>query len=626
MVVGLALVLSACAGGSTAPAQQSAAPTQPPAAQPTQAQQAAPAAPKAAATTAAPASGAATTAPSAGATTAAPAGGGASPTAASGAASGGQAAAGAYNPTPGKAGGQATVAIWQEPDNLNYYLSSLTVTWEVIEAVSEGLVKAAPDGTFIPLLVQDIPDQKNGGVSADGKTITWKLKPGIKWSDGQPLTCDDVKFTWQAVVTPDQGVISTAGWRDIDSVDCPDPNTVVIKYKQPYAAYRAQMTDKVLPKHATGDPTKMKDWPYNTKPIGTGPFKVDEFQRGSYVALSRNENYREQGKPYLDKLIFRIVPSSDVSKQLLRSGEVDVMWNNTEADYPELQSMQGVKISDPVQIGGERMILNLTKPGEPSDNKTPHPILGDQKVRQAIAYGINKQQIIDKLLFGKALPGTSELNAGFFNCTDIQPIPYDPAKAKQLLDDAGWKAGADGIREKDGQKLRLKYQTTTGNKLREDSQVLIVEDMKNIGVDFYIENQPANVLISSWANKSPRKWGNFDIIMYTTNASLDPHSQMLNYFTSASIPSPENQGGINYSRWNDPQTDQDVQKAGTLADLDQRKQLYCDAAKRIVDGASHIYLYQRRQIGSYRETLQNFQANPWSSTLSWNAQDWWQQK
>ncbi|MFN8500148.1 MAG: peptide ABC transporter substrate-binding protein [Anaerolineae bacterium] len=612
LVFGLAIILAACAGGATAPAQQAAAPTQPPAAQPAQPQAAAPtAAPKAAAPTEAPKAAAPTTAPAAKA----------APTTAAA-----QPAAGAYSPTAGKPGGQATMAVWQEPDNLNLYLSSLTVTTEVTDPVTEGLVKAGPDGNFIPLLVQDIPDQKNGGVSADGKTVTWKLKPGIKWSDGQPLTCEDVKFTWQAVMTPDQGVISTAGWRDIDKVDCPDPNTVVISYKQPYAAYRAQMVDKVLPKHATGDPTKMKDWAYNTKPVGTGPYKVDEFQRGSYIALSRNENYREQGKPYLDKIIFRIVPSSEVAKQLLRSGEVDVMWNNTEADYPELQSMQGVKVSDPVQIGGERLILNLTKPGEPSDNKTPHPILGDPKVRQAIALGINKQQIIDKLLFGKALPGTSELNAGVFNCTDIQPIPYDPAKAKQLLDEAGWKVGADGIREKDGQKLRLKYQTTTGNKLREDSQVLVVEDMKNIGVDFYIENQPANVLISSWANKSPRKWGNFDIIMYTTNAGLDPHSQMLNYFTSASIPSPENQGGINYSRWNDPQTDQDVAKAGTLTDLDQRKQLYCDAAKRIVDGASHIYLYQRRQIGSYRDNLQNFQANPWSSTLSWNVQDWWQQK
>lgn len=535
-------------------------------------------------------------------------------------------AAGAYSPTaPGKKGGQVTVGIWQEPDNLNLNLSSLTVTGEVLAGVAEGLVKAMPDGTYAPALAVDIPDQKNGGVSADGKTITWKLKPGVKWSDGTPLTCDDVKFTWQAIMTPDVGVISTVGWREVESIDCPDPNTVVIKYKQPYAAYRSQMMDKVLPKSA-GDPAKMKDWAYNTKPVGTGPFKVDEFQRGSYIALSRNENYREAGKPVLDKLIFRIVPSSEVAKQLLRSGEIDVMWNNTEADYPELQSMQGVKVSDPVQIGGERLILNLTKPGEPSDNKTPHPMLGDLKVRQAIAYGINKQQIIDKLLFGKALPGTSELNAGFFNCEDVKPFPYDPAKAEQLLDEAGWKKGADGIREKDGQKLRLKYQTTTGNKLREDSQVLIVEDMKKIGIDFYIENQPANVLISSWANKSPRKWGNFDIIMYTTNGSIDPHSQMLNYFTSGSIPSPENQGGINYSRWNDPQTDQDIAKAGTLTDLAERKKLYCDAAKRVTDGASHIYLYQRRQIGSARDSLQNFQANPWSGYLSWNAEDWWTNK
>lgn len=612
LLLTLALVFAACAQ----PAQQTTAPTAAPAAKATEAPKQAVAPTTAPAVpTAAPAAKA-TDAPAAKTTSAAPA----ATTAPSAA---GQAQIQFTPSAPGKKGGKVTAAIWQEPDVLNPLLSSLTVTGEVTYSVIEGLADVDPNGNYYPRLAKEIPDQSNGGVSADGKTVTWKLKDGVKWSDGSAFTCEDVKFTWQARMTPNVGVIDTVGFRDIDSLDCPDPLTAVVKYKTIYAAYRGNF-GTILPKSA-GDPTKMKDWAYNTKPLGTGPFKVDEFQRGSFIALSKNPNYREQGKPNLDQLIFRIVPSSEVAKQLLRSGEVDVMWNNTEADYPELQTIPGLKISDPVQNGGERLILNLTKPGEPSDNKTPHPILGDLKVRQGIAYGINKQQIIDKLLFGKALPGSGEQNAGFFNC-GVAPFPFDPQKAASLLEEAGWKVGPNGIRTKDGQPLRIKYQTTTGNKLREDSQVLIVEDMKKIGVEFYIENQPSQLLIGSWANKSPRKYGNFDIIMYTTNGGVDPNSQMTNYFHSSSIPSEQNQGGVNYSRWNDPQTDKDITEAAQIVDLNKRKELYCDAVKRVVDGASHIYLYQRRSIQSARDYVQNFQSNPWASAFTWNAQDWWVSK
>jgi peptide/nickel transport system substrate-binding protein len=243
-------------------------------------------------------------------------------------------------------------------------------------------------------------------------------------------------------------------------------------------------------------------------------------------------------------------------------------------------------------------------------------------VRQAIAYGIDKQTIIDKLLNGKALPGSSEVNVDPYNCTDIKAYPYDPAKAKALLDEAGWTVGSDGIRVKDGQRLRIKYQTTTGNKLREDSQVLIVENMKAIGIEFYIENQPSSLLIGSWAANSPRKKGNYDIIMYTTNASIDPHSQMYNYFDSKSIPSPDNQGGINYSRWNDPETDKLIEQAGSIPDWPQRKDLYCKAAARVVEGASQIYLYQRFNLHTFNNRVQGWISSSWMGPM-WNAEDLW---
>ncbi len=535
----------------------------------------------------------------------------------------------APSPTAGpKRGGRVTMAVWQSPVTLNPLLGTQTVMDEVNVLVIEGFSQVMPDGSRVPNLAKEIPTVQNGGVSADGKTITYKLKEGLVWSDGKPLTCDDVKFTWEAIMTPGVGVVSTTGYADIETVECPDPNTVVLKFKKFFAPYLTLFADVILPKHYAGDPKDMKNWAYNRKPLGTGPFKIDEWVADSHVTLSRNENYREKDKPYLDQFVIRIVPSSEVAMQLLSTGEVDVMWNNTEADFPQLE-MPGVKISSPLQIGGERLFLNLAENKDPSDPKKPHLILSDVRVRQAIAYGINKQRIIDKLLYGKARPGTSELNAGFFECKDIKPYPYDPEKARKLLEEAGWVPGPDGIRvakgakvAPDGTRLRLKYSTTSGNKLREDSQVLIVEDMKAIGVELYIENAPSSVVIGTWDGASPRRRGNFDIIMYTTNAGIDPHSQMTNLWASWMIPHEGNKGGLNYTRFSDPKADEIITKAAGEPDPVKRRDLYCQLAQMTYEQANMIYLYQRLDLDSYRDRLQGWVENAWDNN-GWNAEDWW---
>jgi len=525
-------------------------------------------------------------------------------------------------PAGPKKGGTVTMAVWQEPEHLNPELSTMTVVDHVSSMILEGLTAVNEKGERYPLLATEVPSTQNGGVSADGKTVTYKLRKA-KWHDGTDFTCEDLVFTWKVIMTPNNGALDAGTYKDVDTIECPNPNTAVLKFKN-FRADWIRLFSGIgvpFPKNA-GKPEDFKTWPFNRKPTGTGAFKVTEFVTGDHITLDRNDQYWNTGKPYLDKIIVRIVPSSEVAMQLMKSGEADIMWNNTEADLPTLEKMSNVKLFSAPQPGGERLILNLTKPGDPSDNKTPHPILGDLKVRQAIAYGIDKQTIIDKLLYSKALPGTGELNVDPYNCTNVKPFAYDPAKAKALLDEAGWKPGPDGIRVKDGQKLRLKYQTTTGNKLREDSQVLVVENMKAIGIDFYIENQPSAVLIGSWAANSPRKKGNFDIIMYTTNAAIDPHGQMYNYFDSKSVPSPDNQGGVNYSRWNDPETDKLVEEAGSIPDWSKRKDLYCQAAARVVEGASHIYLYQRLNLQSFNTRVQGWISTPWAGP-TWNVWDLW---
>lgn len=526
-----------------------------------------------------------------------------------------------------KRGGKITLAIWQSPTILNPFLGAQTVMNEVLIYVIEGLTRVQPDGSRAPNLAKEVPSLENGGVSADGKTITYKLKEGVLWSDGTPFTCDDVKFTWQAIMTPGIGVTSTTGYADIDTIECPNPTTVVVKYKNFYAPY-ITLFGNIAPKSA-GDPKDMKNWAYNRKPIGTGPFKVQEWVADDHITLVRNENYREKDKPYLDQIIVRIVPSVDVGLQLIASGEVDVLWSVTIDTTPQLDKMPGVKYSAPPRLGGERIYMNLAENKDPADPTKPHLILGDIKVRQALALAINKQRIVDQLLFGKVALLASELNTGPYACDKIKPYPYDPTQAKKLLDEAGWVPGSDGIRiakgakyAPDGTRLRLKYSTTSGNKLREDAQALVIQDLRAVGVEAYVENAPAATVIGTWAAKSPRQRGNFDLVQYSSTAGIDPHAQMVQLYASWMIPSEKNQGGTNISRFSNPQVDEWLKQAEKEPDMNKRKVLYCQVAQLAYDSYPMIHLYQAGNAYAYRDRLQGWVANGFNN-MGWNAQDWW---
>ena len=194
-------------------------------------------------------------------------------------------------------GGKVTIAMWQSPASLNGFLFTGAPMDEVLAFTAEGLLQTLPDGTYGPSLAKETPTVGNG-ISADGKVVTYKLKEGVTWSDGTAFSCDDVVFTWKAVMTPGVGVVSTTGYADVQSVDCPNPTTAVVTYKNFFAPF-LRLFDRVLPKSA-GDPRDMKNWAYNRKPLGTGPFKVDEWVADDHVTLTRNEKFRDPAKPLLD--------------------------------------------------------------------------------------------------------------------------------------------------------------------------------------------------------------------------------------------------------------------------------------------------------------------------------------
>ena len=441
---------------------------------------------------------------------------------------------------------------------------------------------------------------------------------------------------------PDSGAVSTSGYSDMESVTCDGDHTVVVKYSTFYAPYLTRF-GAILPSHLGLDPAKMQEWDINRNPISLGPFVLEEWVSGDHMTVVRNEKYefwKSDGKPYLDSIVLRWIESREVGKELVKTGELDFLWDLIEADIPEVQTWEGVVLSSPPDTGTERLLLNLADPEVDAPcvealraNPMPHWALGDSKVREAIELGIDKHRIVDKLLYGLATVGTSELNLGWAKQT-IPESEFSPDKAKALLDEAGWTdSNGDGVREcngcayaDEGRALKLKLQTTSGNALREQTEQVIIEMMAEIGIDMYIENVPSSELFGSYANNAFRKHGQFDVLMYTTSYGIDPQSHTEGYFASTHIPCDDNSGrGYNYSRWIDDEFDRLIKIAGSSPDIDERAEAYQKAGERVAEGRPHIYLYDRMEINVHVEDLMGWENNTWWG-ISWNADSWYLKK
>lgn len=529
-----------------------------------------------------------------------------------------------------KKGGTVTLALYQEPETLNPYLAAQRAAGEVHTFVIEGLLGVNENGEFYPVLAREVPTKENGGLSDDGLTVTYHLKQNVVWSDGEKFTCDDVKFTWEAVIHPKSGAVGSSDYREMDTVSCPDAYTAIVKFKNFYAAYLVPFWT-VLPRHATGDPAAIARWDYNRKPIGTGPFKIAEWVSGDHITLVRNERYRETGKPYLDSVIVRFVPSRDVALQFLRTGEVTIVWDLVEADLPQLTRVHGIVIGAAPGPRSERLVLNLGDPtvdaADPSSQ--PHPILGDARVRAALELTIDKREIVDNLLNGQAVVGTNELNIGWARC-ETSPSEFNPDQARHLLDGAGWKVGADGIRvargalfAPDGTRLRLKLQGPSGDSVREQIEQILSDHWKAVGIEAYIENVPSSVLFGTWESRGVARRGKFDLLIYSTGPYVDPQAQVEGYFASWNIPQSANRGtGYNYARWINSAADALIRTASSTPDLSIRRQAYCQIMAEVNRTRPHIYLYSRYSIAAYRDNLGNWKTNVWKN-LGWKAADWW---
>jgi peptide/nickel transport system substrate-binding protein len=541
----------------------------------------------------------------------------------------GEAGAGPEPASPSAEPSQVVLIIPEEPSTLNMYHAVEAIVQQVADATNAGLVTVNENGEFVPVLAAELPTLDNGGVSADYLTITWKLRPDLKWSDGQPITSDDVKFTWEAVSHPESGNVLSLGFDLIESVETPDPLTAVIQYKQVNHAYLQQFRYGLLPRHATGEPQDMLNWAWNRQPVSAGPYIVSEWNAGDSIVMERNPNYYLSGQPYIDRLIFKVVPDPGAQVAMMAQGEAQVqLWPGETRDVYD-PMVAGVAALQ--EIPGQwnmALYFNLSRPfdDDPSAND-PHPILGDLRVRQAIAHAIDYDLIINEVNRG-TFPATNPFAYGWYRCDLPRAYPYDPEKAKALLEEAGWVPGDDGIRvakgaqyAEDGTRLTLQLNGYTSFQPLVKLEEALSEMFKAVGIATTIQNDDFSIIFGSYEEGAPRMLGNFDILVYDGSLPIEPHASIRNVYSSTAVPTDDNPAGQNFTRWINPEADRLIEKAGSTVDIATRKAAYCDLAKLIQTELPRLNLYLFTEGYGASNRLSGYKVNMWGS-LSWDVQNW----
>jgi len=538
--------------------------------------------------------------------------------------------------------GQLNIIYWQAPSIMNPYLSGGTKELEAASLVIEPLARYDEKGNMVPWLADDVPTVENGGVSKDLETITWKLKPGLKWSDGSPVTSADVKFTWEYCTADGGGCAQSEKYNNVASIDTPDDLTVVVHFDVPkpfpygpFVGAQAPIIQQAQFKNCMG-PKAPECSTENFSPIGIGPFTVAEFRPNDVISLKANPNYRDPEKPAFATVTFKGGGDATAAgRSVLETGEYDYAWNLQLA--PDvLANMSAKGKGEVVTSFGtlvERIMINLTDPNpkwgdERATKKHPHPFLTDKAVRQALSMAIDRALLVE-IGYGKAgevtcnvLPAPAIYASTANDSCKVQDI----AGANKLLDDAGWKKGADGIRSKDGVRLSILYQTST-NAVRQDFQALIKEWWKKIGVETELRNIDASVFFGSDPG-SPDTFGKFyaDVEMYANNFDgTDPESYMSNW-SCKQAPSPANQWqGNNMPRYCDPAYDALVAKMASTGDLNERAKLAKEMNDMLMQNYIMLPLVYRGNVSAHANSLGGVKINAWDSEL-WNIADWYRIK
>jgi peptide/nickel transport system substrate-binding protein len=539
-----------------------------------------------------------------------------------------------YKPTRRGGGGALKLLLWQGPTLLNPHFAVGTKDQEASRIFYEPLAGWDADGNLVPMLAAEIPDLENGGLARDGMSVTWKLKPNVRWHDGKPFTADDVVFTWEYASDPATAAVSIGSYKDA-KVEKIDPLTVRVRFAKPtpywanaFVGWRGMIIPKHLFEPFKGD--KSRDAPANLKPVGTGPYRFVSFSPGDLVTGELNRDYHVPNRPHFDTIEMKGGGDAvSAARAVLQTGEYDFAWN-LQVEDEILQRLEKTgKGRIEIDRGGnmEHIQLNTTDPwtevdGERASAKTKHPLLSDPAVRQALALLVDRASVQEHI-YGR----TGILTGNFLNYPEryrssTTTWEFNVEKANQLLEAGGWKRGPDGIRAKDGRKLRFVYQTSI-NAPRQKTQAVVKQACQKAGIEVELKSVTASVYFSSDV-ANPDTYAKFycDLQMYNLLMNEPDPEFFMNQFVSWEIASKENKWqGRNITRWHSEEYDKTYRAAEGELDPVKRAALFIRMNDLVCNDHAVIPVVNRPKVEALANKL-HAPGSGWDNDL-WNLKDWY---
>ena len=517
--------------------------------------------------------------------------------------------------TAGAQGKSITIAFPQEPDNLNPMYTTMTFAGYTYQIFLAGAWDFDRDLNPHPVLVTEMPSLENGGISEDGTVLTINLRDDIQWSDGTPITSADFVFTYEMMMSDANSPLQRAPYDVVASVEAPDPTTVVVTFFEPYAPWAATLYQWVLPEHVLrpvfeADGT-LDNAEWNRNPtVGSAAYVFDTWQVGSFVRFVRNDNYYN-APANIDTVVVSVVPDDQAYLAGLKNEDFDVGTFIAFSDIPELEATGNVTIDIRPSGYNEGWFLNVRE-------GLGHPALQDVRVRKALAMGFNRWQITEDLLLGYTYPSASYWENMPAANPEIEPYPYDPEMAAQLLDDAGWvDTNGDGIRDKDGVELVLRF-VTNMRQIRMDVQVVAQQALAELGVGIEIINYPSDIFFNSFADGGPTAIGDYDIGQWSSSVFFpDPE---VTRFRCDQIPTEEKPVGGNWSGTCDPELDALFAEQARTVDYDARMAIFHQIDAKMYELATWIGIWYDADVWVINNRIQNAAVN--GATPFWNIAEW----
>jgi len=544
----------------------------------------------------------------------------------------------AFTPARRGGGGQLKALWWQAPTLLNPHFATGTKDQDASRIFYEPLASFDPDGNLVPVLAAEIPSLQNGGLARDGMSVTWRLKRGVAWHDGRPFTADDVVFNWEFVADPATAAVTVGAYRDLQRIEKLDSHTVKLVFSRPlpfWADAFCGIRGMLIPKHLFDSyrGARSREAPANLRPVGTGPYRFVDFKPGDVVRGELNPAYHVPNRPFFDVVEMKGGgDAASAARAVLQTGEYDYAWNMQVEDDILRRLEQGGKGRVNIWPTGnpEHIQCNFTDPwrdvdGERSSVKTSHPLLADPAVRQALNLLVDRAAVQEQIYGRQGQTTANFLNAPSRFYSRSTSWEFSVEKANQVLDAAGWVRGPDGVRAKDGRKLRMVYQTSI-NVPRQKTQQIVKQAAARAGIELELKSVVASVYFSSDV-ANPDTYGHFyaDLQMYnTTMGSPDP-AYFMNQFTSWEVASKDNKWqGRNITRWRNEEYDRAYRAADVELDPVKRAALFVKMNDLVIQNVVVIPVLWRNGVSASAARLRGMDLSGWDLTL-WHLAYWYKQ-